>query len=118
MTSFKKFFTAPTFDDGIKTHQECNKKIHALLNDLLELSRIDSLMSQSTDTLFTDSAKDTIDLVHGQIEARNVLIEIHDTPAIIHGDRTRLTEVIQNLVNNAVKFMGAQSSPNITCQRN
>jgi len=32
----------------------------------------------------------------------------------VHGDRTRLTEVIQNLVDNAVKFMGDQAKPHIT----
>ena len=100
--------------DDIKRIENATQKMHALLNDLLELSRIGRLMNQSTDTLFTDIVKDAIDLVHGQIEAKNVLIEIHNTPAIVHGDRTRLTEVIQNLVDNAVKFMGDQPKPHIT----
>jgi signal transduction histidine kinase len=100
--------------DDIKRIENATQKMHALLNDLLELSRIGRLMNQSTDTLFTDIVKDAIGLVHGQIEAKNVLIEIHNTPAIVNGDRTRLTEVIQNLVDNAVKFMGDQPKPHIT----
>ena len=32
----------------------------------------------------------------------------------IYGDRIRLTEVIQNLVENAVKFMGRQPEPKVT----
>jgi PAS domain S-box-containing protein len=100
--------------EDIKRIENATKKMHALLNDLLELSRIGRLINQPTDTLFTDIAKDAISLVQGQIEAKNVLIEIHNTPAIVHGDRTRLTEVIQNLVDNAVKFMGDQPKPHIT----
>jgi PAS domain S-box-containing protein len=100
--------------EDIKRIENATQKMHALLNDLLELSRIGRLINQSTDILFSDIAKDAINLVHGQIEAKNVLIEIHDTPVIVHGDRTRLTEVIQNLVDNAVKFMGDQPSPQIT----
>jgi PAS domain S-box-containing protein len=100
--------------DDIKRIENAAQKMQALLNDLLELSRIGRLMNQSTDTLFIDIVKDAIGLVHGQIEARNVLIEIQNTPVIVHGDRTRLTEVIQNLVDNAVKFMGNQPKPHIT----
>ena len=100
--------------DDVKRIERATKKMHALLNDLLELSRIGRLINKSTDTLFTDIAKDAIDLVQGQIEARDVIIEIQNTPAIVYGDRTRLTEVIQNLVDNAVKFMGDQPKPHIT----
>jgi signal transduction histidine kinase len=100
--------------DDIKRIENATQKMHALLNDLLELSRIGRLMNQPADVLFTDIVKDAIGLVHGQIEARNVSIEIHNTPVVVHGDRTRLTEVIQNLVDNAVKFMGDQPKPHIT----
>ena len=100
--------------DDVKRIENATQKMNTLLNDLLELSRIGRLINESTDMLFTDIAKDAISLVQGQIEARNVLVEIHNTPAIIRGDRTRLTEVIQNLVDNAVKFMGDQPSPHIT----
>jgi PAS domain S-box-containing protein len=101
--------------EDIKRIENAVQKMQVLLNDLLELSRIGRLMNQPSETLFTDIAKDAIDLVRGQIEARNnILIEILDTPAIMCGDRTRLTEVIQNLVDNAIKFMGNQPKPQIT----
>jgi len=101
--------------DDIRRIEDAAKKMQALLNDLLELSRIGRLMNQPTDVLFTDIVKDAIELVRGQIEAKNnISIEILDTPVVVCGDRTRLTEVIQNLVDNAIKFMGNQPKPQVT----
>ena len=102
------------FKDDIRRIEDATQKMQALLNDLLELSRIGRLMNQPTDVLFTDIAKDAVELVHGQMEAKNVLIEIQNISASVHGDRARLTEVIQNLVDNAVKFMGGQPKPQVT----
>jgi PAS domain S-box-containing protein len=100
--------------DDINRIENATQKMQTLLNDLLELSRIGRLINQPTDTLFTDVVQDAIELVRGQIEAKNISIEIQNTPAIVHGDRTRLIEVVQNLVDNAVKFMGSQPNPRIT----
>jgi signal transduction histidine kinase len=33
---------------------------------------------------------------------------------LVHGDRVRLVEVVQNLIDNACKFMGDQAAPRIT----
>ncbi len=50
-------------------------------------------------------------LVQGLVEERAATVEIAaDLPAVI-GDRLRLRAVFQNLLGNAVKYMGDQSSP-------
>ncbi|CAG1007324.1 two-component system, OmpR family, sensor histidine kinase VicK [Anaerolineales bacterium] len=100
--------------DDIKRINGATQKMQTLLNDLLELSRIGRLMNQPVDMLFTDIVKDAVELARGQLEAKDVFIELQNTPAVVHGDRTRLTEVIQNLVDNAIKFMGGQPKPRIT----
>jgi len=100
--------------EDINRIENAAQKMQALLNDLLELSRIGRLMNEPSDTLFTDIVKDAIELVRGQVEAKNILIEIQNTPAVVYGDRVRLTEVIQNLVDNAIKFMGDQPKPQVT----
>jgi PAS domain S-box-containing protein len=100
--------------DDVRRINDAAQKMQTLLNDLLELSRIGRLMNQPTDMLFTDIARDAVELVRGQMEAKDVFVELQNTPAVVHGDRTRLTEVIQNLVDNAIKFMGDQPKPRIT----
>jgi signal transduction histidine kinase len=100
--------------DDVRRIEDATNKMQTLLSDLLELSRIGRLTNEPSEALFTDIVKDAVELVHGQIEARSLVIEIQDTPAKVNGDRTRLTEVIQNLVDNAVKFMGSQPKPQVT----
>jgi len=88
-------------------------KMHRLLNDLLELSRIGRLMSPPQAVSFEVIVHEAIELVRGRIAARGVQIIIEPDLPTIYGDRTRLVEVVQNLVDNAVKFMGQQAEPRI-----
>jgi len=43
-------------------------------------------------------------------------VQIHVQPNLpmVRADHTRLVEVIQNLVENAIKYMGAQPQPQVT----
>ena len=45
---------------------------------------------------------------------RGVLLEIMTDMPVIFGDRPRLREVLENLIDNGVKFMGDQTQPRIT----
>jgi signal transduction histidine kinase len=52
--------------------------------------------------------------VRGSLEAENVQIEIQPDLPVVQGDRARLVEVMQNLIDNACSFMGDRSEPRIT----
>ena len=92
---------------------EATTKMHRLLDELLELSRVGRLINPPEDVPFESIAGDAIEAVRGRIEKRGVQVEVADTMPIVSGDRTRLSEVVQNLVDNAVKFMGNQPNPRI-----
>ncbi|MDZ4065202.1 MAG: ATP-binding protein, partial [Coriobacteriia bacterium] len=49
----------------------------------------------------------------GRLAARGVELDVIEDPIVLHGDRSRLVEIFQNLIDNAVKFMGDQPSPRI-----
>ena len=51
--------------------------------------------------------------MHGQLEARNVTLQTQPNLPPVYGDKPRLVEVLQNLIDNAIKYMGDQSAPRI-----
>ncbi len=88
-------------------------KMARLLDELLELSRIGRLMNLPEPVDLTELAREAVSLVAGQIVARGVAVEIDPTLPLVYGDPVRLLEVYQNLIDNAVKFMGRQPEPRI-----
>lgn len=84
----------------------------ALLNDLLELSRVGRVMGDPVTCNLSVIAQKAMDLVKVNLDALGIEILIEDMPNV-HGDELRLIEVYLNLVENAIKFMGDQISPRI-----
>jgi signal transduction histidine kinase len=89
------------------------KKMQALLNDLLELSRVGRLMNPPEDIPFIDVINEAIDRVRGHLDEVNAIIEVQRDFPTINGDRERLIEVVQNLIENAVKYAKPKVNPRI-----
>jgi len=92
-------------------------KMHNLLNELLELSRIGRMMNAPETIAFDDLLRDAMDIVQGRLEARGVMVHAQPNLPAVYGDRQRLTEVLQNLLDNAAKYMGDQAEPRIEIGR-
>lgn len=84
-----------------------------LLEDLLELSRIGRQVNPPQDVSLTELACEAAEIVLGQIRERAVDVVIEEAMPVVQGDRVRLLEVFQNLIDNAVKFIGSQPEPRI-----
>ena len=89
------------------------EKMQILLDELLELSRIGRLVNQPEKIPFETIAQEAVSLVEGRLSAGNIKVEIGSNLPTVFGDRARLVEVVQNLVDNAAKFMGNQANPKI-----
>jgi signal transduction histidine kinase len=92
---------------------DATEKMQHLLNDLLELSRIGRLKNTSVVIPFEELAREAVELVHGRIMEHGVTIHIDSNLPAVFGDRPRLLEVLQNLIDNAAKFMETQKEPHI-----
>lgn len=103
----------PRMHRDIEQIRNAAEKMRLLLDDLLELSRIGRLMNPSQAVPLDTLVREAVDLVAGQLSARGVRVDIAPNLPVVCGDRPRLVEVLQNLLDNAVKFMGAQPEPRI-----
>ena len=84
-----------------------------LLNELLELSRIGRQINPPEEVALTDLAREAVDLIAGHLTDRGVEVHISSALPVVVGDRARLLEVFQNLLENAVKYMGEQPAPRV-----
>jgi PAS domain S-box-containing protein len=97
----------------IQRISNATEKMQLLLNDLLELSRIGRLVNPSQNVNFQELVREAMELVQGQIQSRGIQISIQENLPVVYGDKQRLVEVLQNLIDNAAKFMGDQPAPRI-----
>lgn len=102
-----------SFSKDLNRIHQAVDKMQTLLNDLLELSRIGRIVNDPVEISFGALARDALSLLDGAVQASHVSIEFIDEGHKVFGDRVRLLEVIQNLVDNAIKFMKDQPKPQI-----
>jgi len=88
-------------------------RMQQLLDELLELSRIGRRMNPPQTVPFETIVREAMELVSGRIAAGNVTVDIIPDLPTVYGDRARLVEVVQNLVDNACKYMGDTPNPHV-----
>lgn len=93
--------------------QEAVTKMQRLLNELLELSRIGRMMNDPQNIFFEELIHEAMEVVHGRLKEGNITIRIQPGLPAVYGDKPRLVEVLQNLLDNAAKYMGDQPQPRI-----
>lgn len=98
----------------VKRIKDAVQKMERLLNELLALSRIGRVKNEIQEISFGNLIKEAVELVDGRLQEHRVAVKISDNFPLVYGDHQRLLEVIQNLIDNAAKFMGSQSNPVIT----
>jgi PAS domain S-box-containing protein len=83
-------------------------KMQALLSDLLALSRIGRVTNPPERVNFGVLAEEARELLAGIIQEQGVLVTIAPALPDVVVDRTRIREVLTNLIENAIKFRGSR----------
>ena len=86
-------------------------KMHALLSDLLQLSRIGRVANPFGAVDLNKLTADSLENLDARIRSKNVTVKIWPDLPVVFGDRLRLGEVLENLIDNAAKYSGNQPNP-------
>lgn len=84
-----------------------------LLDELLRLSRVGRLTGEPESIQLSELAAEAVALVSGRISQADAEVVIQQDMPAVYGEANRLREVIQNLVDNAVKYIGDEPHPKV-----
>ncbi len=98
------------FMDGICT---ATNKMGLLLDHLLTLSRIGRSDNFLTNVSMNTVVTNATEILSAQLAQKKVSLLIEDDLPYVMGDIVSLTQMLQNLIDNAINYMGKQQHPTI-----
>ena len=96
-----------------QTTNEAVMKLDRLLLETLELSRIGRISSPPEDVPFEEIVEDALEQTSEKIRSKGCKVSVAQNLPVVHADRMRVAEVLVNLIENSLKYMGVQPNPEI-----
>lgn len=90
-----------------------SKRMQSLIHDLLEYSRIDRFSTGFEKVDLNDVFSAVSRVLKDKIETYDALIMAENLPEV-YGNRLQLTQVFQNIADNAIKFKAKNRKPEVT----
>lgn len=96
-----------------------SKNMRRLINDLLSYSRVNATGLKIKEINLTELVSLLLEELRVDIEEKQVEIYLENFPEFIHADWTKIRQVFQNLLTNALKFHQPEKRPIIhfTCEQ-
>jgi len=86
-------------------------KMARLLNDTLELSRIGRVANPSEDVPFGELVSEALEQTSEQVKSGGVEISVSEGSPAVRVDRIKIVEVLVNLIENSINYMGDEPHP-------
>ncbi len=102
-------------DKAVKAIVRAEKSLSTLtvlVNELLDLDKIAAGKMPLNNSAVSayEVCKSSCEAMAGLAAAANITLELSDTSCLIWADKSRLTQAVNNLVSNAIKFSPAEST--------
>ncbi len=88
-------------------------KMELLLDEILELSRIGRITSSIEPIDLNEVVTESLKLTRGKIDERGAAVSFFSDLPVIQGERMRLIQLFQNIIINAITYMGEQEQPQL-----
>jgi signal transduction histidine kinase len=88
-------------------------RMDKLLGETLELSRIGRVANPTENVPLGEIVSEAMAQTAERICSNNVEISVDEDWPVVKADRMRLVEILVNLIENSVKYMGSQPHPRI-----
>lgn len=92
------------------------QQLQRLISDLLEYARLEAGAGPFQPVPLEAVVSDTRERLASSIQARDAQIIVEGSLPTVLGDRVQLTQLLQNLVSNAIKFCRKPPRVRIACQ--
>jgi signal transduction histidine kinase len=100
-------------EDDFQRIANAADKMQILLSDLLELSRIGRIINPPEEVDLAEVIREAIETLDARLRSKKVIVNSPLNLPTVYGDRIRLREVFENLIDNAAKYTGDQPNPMI-----
>src|SRR5215211_6525256 len=123
LVTIKGFVGALKQDLETKRHDQVQRDIQRIetaadtmdkiLSDLLEFARIGRVRRPTEDVNVRQLVQEVLQRLDGLIRTKNITVQIAPVFPLVHGDRVRLREQFENLIENAIRYTQGNEQPQI-----
>ncbi|MDP0500200.1 MAG: ATP-binding protein [Verrucomicrobiota bacterium JB022] len=96
-------------NDCVKVALDASERLLVIINDVLDLSKIEAgkLQFNHADLILREVAEEVMDLLRLQADEKGLAFTLQvdrALPHTLHGDAARISQILINLLSNALKF--------------
>ena len=103
--------------DIIKTMQSETERLSRMASDFLDLARLESGRTRLNMENFDgyELIRESLEIVRHQADEKAITMDIASDHHIIHGDRSKVKQVLLNLLTNAIKYNFEDGTITVHC---